>query len=46
MRASDNLFLLIKSLSRSEKREFKLLAGRYRNEGSPYLVAFKIRDNS
>ena len=38
MRASDNLFLLIKSLSRSEKREFKLLAGRYRNSSSRLAI--------
>lgn len=31
MRPSDNLFLLIKSLTKSEKREFKLLAQRYKN---------------
>ncbi len=38
MSASDNLFLLIKSLSRSEKREFKLLAGRYRNSSSRLAI--------
>lgn len=40
MRPSDNLFLLIKSLTKSEKREFKLLAQRYKN--STTRLAIKL----
>lgn len=42
MRPSDNLFLLIKSLSKSEKREFKLLATRYKNSSA--RIAYRLFD--
>ena len=39
----DNLFILIKSLSKSEKRQFKLYVGRLGvNEGSKFLMLFNI----
>ena len=39
----DNLFVLIKSLSKSEKRQFKLYVGRLGvNEDSKFLLLFKI----
>lgn len=38
MRPSDNLFLLIKSLSKSEKREFKLLVQRYKSSSTRLAV--------
>ena len=39
----DNLFVLIKSLSKSEKRQFKLYVGRLGvNEGSKFLMLFDI----
>ena len=39
----DNLFVLIKSLSKSEKRQFKLYVGRLGvNEDSKFLLLFNI----
>ena len=39
----DNLFVLIKSLSKSEKRQFKLYVGRLGvNEDSKFLTLFNI----
>ena len=39
----DNLFVLIKSLSKSEKRQFKLYVGRLGvNEDSKFLLLFKV----
>ena len=39
----DNLFVLIKSLSKSEKRQFKLYVGRlWVNESSKFLLLFNI----
>ncbi len=41
----DNLFVLIKSLSKSEKRQFKLYVGRLGvNEDSKFLLLFNILD--
>ncbi len=41
----DNLFVLIKSLSKSEKRQFKLFVGRMEsNEDSKYLGLFNLLD--
>ena len=41
----DNLFVLIKSLSKSEKRQFKLFVGRMgSNEHSKYLGLFSLLD--
>lgn len=41
----DNLFILIKSLSKSEKRQFKLYVGRLGvNEDSKFLTLFTILD--
>ncbi len=41
----DNLFILIKSLSKSEKRQFKLYVGRLGvNEDSKFLMLFNILD--
>ncbi|WP_136481651.1 hypothetical protein [Cognatitamlana onchidii] len=41
----DNLFVLIKSLSKSEKRQFKLYVGRLGvNEDSKFLMLFNILD--
>lgn len=43
--ANDPLYLLIKSLSKSEKRNFKLFANRLQsNEDSKFLVLFDILD--
>ena len=42
----DNLFVLIKSLSKSEKRQFKLYVGRLGvNEDSKFLLLFNILQN-
>ncbi len=39
----DNLFVLVKSLSKSEKRQFKLYVGRLGvNEDSKFLMLFNI----
>ena len=39
----DNLFVLIKSLSKSEKRQFKLYVGRLGvNEDSKFLLLFNV----
>ena len=39
----DNLFVLIKSLSKSEKRQFKLYVGRIGvNEDSKFLLLFTV----
>ena len=44
---NDNLFVLIKSLSKSEKRQFKLYVGRLGvNEDSKFLTLFNILDKS
>jgi hypothetical protein len=41
----DNLFILIKSLSKSEKRQFKLFVGRLEgNTDSKYLALFNLLD--
>ncbi|WP_242092789.1 hypothetical protein [Aestuariivivens sediminicola] len=41
----DNLFVLVKSLSKSEKRQFKLYVGRLGvNEDSKFLTLFNIMD--
>ena len=41
----ENLFVLIKSLSKSEKRQFKLFAGRVEaNQGSKFLMLFDLMD--
>ena len=41
----DNLFILVKSLSKSEKRQFKLYVGRMdSNENSKYLGLFNLLD--
>ena len=41
----DNLFVLIKSLSKSEKRQFKLYVGRLGvNEESKFLMLFNVLD--
>ena len=41
----DNLFILVKSLSKSEKRQFKLYVGRLGvNEDSKFLTLFNILD--
>ena len=41
----DNLFVLIKSLSKSEKRQFKLYVGRMdSNENSKFLKLFNLLD--
>lgn len=41
----DNLFVLVKSLSKSEKRQFKLYVGRLGvNEDSKFLLLFNILD--
>ena len=41
----DNLFVLIKSLSKSEKRQFKLYVGRLGvNEDSKFLLLFNVLD--
>ncbi len=41
----DNLFVLVKSLSKSEKRQFKLYVGRLGvNEDSKFLMLFNILD--
>jgi len=43
----DNLFVLIKSLSKSEKRQFKLYIGRLGvNEDSKFLMLFNILEKS
>ena len=43
----DNLYVLIKSLSKSEKRQFKLYVGRLGvNEDSKFLTLFNILDKS
>jgi len=43
----DNLFVLIKSLSKSEKRQFKLYVGRLGvNEDSKFLTLFNLLDKS
>ncbi len=43
----DNLFVLIKSLSKSEKRQFKLYVGRLGvNEESKFLMLFNVLDKS
>jgi hypothetical protein len=39
----DNLFVLVKSLTKSEKRQFKLYVGRLGvNEDSKFLLLFKL----
>ena len=41
----DNLFVLIKSLTKSEKRQFKLYVGRMdSNEDSKFLNLFNLLD--
>ena len=41
----DNLFVLIKSLTKSEKRQFKLYVGRMgSNEDSKFLSLFNVMD--
>jgi len=41
----DNLFVLVKSLSKSEKRQFKLYVGRLGvNEDSKFLLLFNVMD--
>ena len=41
----DNLFILVKSLSKSEKRQFKLYVGRLGvNEDSKFLLLFNVLD--
>ena len=41
----DNLFILVKSLSKSEKRQFKLYVGRLGvNEDSKFLMLFNVLD--
>ena len=41
----DNLFVLIKSLTKSEKRQFKLYVGRMdSNEDSKYISLFNLMD--
>ena len=41
----DNLFVLVKSLSKSEKRQFKLYVGRLGvNEDSKFLLLFNLLD--
>ena len=41
----DNLFVLVKSLSKSEKRQFKLYVGRLGvNEDSKFLLLFNVLD--
>lgn len=43
----DNLFVLIKSLSKSEKRQFKLYVGRLGvNEDAKFLMLFNLLDKS
>lgn len=43
--SKDNLFILIKSLSRSEKRQFKLYANRLDvNENAKFLLLFNLLD--
>ncbi|WP_445711125.1 hypothetical protein [Flavobacterium sp.] len=43
----DNLFILIKSLSRSEKRQFKLYANRLDvNENAKFLLLFNLLDKT
>ena len=39
----DNLFVLVRSLTKSEKRQFKLYIGRLGvNEDSKFLLLFKV----
>ena len=41
----DNLFILIRSLTKSEKRQFKLYIGRLGvNEDSKFLLLFKVME--
>ena len=41
----ENLFVLIKSLSKSEKRQFKLYVGRMEsNQNSKFLILFNLLD--
>jgi hypothetical protein len=41
----ENLFVLIKSLSKSEKRQFKLYVGRMdSNQDSKFLILFNLLD--
>ena len=42
----DNLFVLIKSMSKNEKRYFKLYSSAFSKEGSDYLRLFEAIDNS
>ena len=43
----ENLFLLIKSLSKSEKRQFKLFVGRVKsNKDSKFIKLFNLLDKS
>ena len=43
--AKDNLFVLVKSMTKSEKRQFKLYIGRLGvNEDSKFLLLFKVLD--
>ncbi|MCC7431748.1 hypothetical protein IT568_12980, partial [bacterium] len=42
--SSDKLFQLIKSLSQSEKRHFKLFASKYEGQGKKYLKLFDAID--
>ena len=43
--ANDNLFVLVKSMTKSEKRQFKLYIGRLGvNEDSKFLLLFKVLD--
>ena len=44
MKPSDNLFNLIKSLTKSEKRYFKVIASKKKEEGSNYLQLFNAID--
>ena len=43
----ENLFLLIKSLSKSEKRQFRLYVGRVKsNKDSKFIKLFNLLDKS
>ena len=43
--ANDNLFVLVKSMTKSEKRQFKLYIGRLGvNDDSKFLLLFKVLD--
>ena len=44
--SKDNLFVLVKSMTKSEKRQFKLYVGRLGvNEDSKFLLLFKALDS-